>query len=83
MAALFYDKIVTILEQAHRIDPKCELFGASKHQYKLNPPINETVVRMVEEQYHFKLPEDYFQFITRVANGGAGPDGDDTEFRQH
>lgn len=71
---LFYDKIVTILEQAHRIDPKCELFGASKHQYKLNPPINETVVREVEEQYHFKFPADYFQFITRVANGGAGPD---------
>lgn len=73
MAVLPYDKIVTILEQAHRIDSKCELFGASKHQYRLNPPINETVVREVEEKYDFQLPEDYLQFITGLANGGAGP----------
>lgn len=29
---------------------------------------------MVEETYHFTFPEDYFQFITKAANGGAGPD---------
>lgn len=74
MAALCYEKIVTILEQAHRIDRKCELFGASKHQYKLNPPLNAAVVRLVEEKYNFTLPEDYFQFITEIADGGAGPD---------
>lgn len=74
MEALFYEKIATILEQVHRIDQKCELFGASKHQYKLNPPINETIVRAAEEKYNFKLPDDYFHFITKVANGGAGPD---------
>lgn len=74
MAVLFYEKIVTILEQAHRIDQKCQLFGTSKHQYKLNSPINESVVRAVEEKYNFTFPEDYFQFITKVANGGAGPD---------
>ena len=60
MEELFYEKIVGILDQAHRIDRKCELFGASKHQYKLNPPINETVVRAVEERYNIRIPEDYF-----------------------
>lgn len=74
MTELCYEKIVTILEQAHRIDRKCVLFGASQHQYKLNPPVNEASVHLVEEKYDFKLPEDYFQFITKVANGGAGPD---------
>ena len=29
---------------------------------------------MVEKTYHFTFPEDYFQFITQAANGGAGPD---------
>lgn len=74
MAALCYEKIAAILEQAYRIDRKCELFGASKHQYRLNPPINAAVVRAAEEKYHFTLPEDYFRFITQIANGGAGRD---------
>lgn len=74
MAALHYEKIAEILERAHRIDRKCELFGASGHQYKLNPPLEAAVVRSIEEAYQFTFPKDYFQFITQVANGGAGPD---------
>lgn len=74
METLSYEKIVAILSQAHCIDSKCELFGSSKHQYKLNPPISETVIRTIEENYHFTFPEDYFYFITKIANGGAGPD---------
>lgn len=72
--AFCYKEIAAILKQAHCIDQKCELFGASRHQYKLNPPINAEVARSVEETYQFTFPEDYFQFITQVANGGAGPD---------
>ena len=74
MAALRYEKVAEILERAHRIDRKCELFGASAHQYKLNPPIDEAIVRSAEEKYNFTLPKDYFQFITQIADGGAGPD---------
>ena len=74
MEELFYERIAAVLDQAHRIDQKCELFGASKHQYRLNPPIDETVVRAVEERYNFRFPEDYVCFITKIANGGAGPD---------
>lgn len=68
------EEVRKILAQAERIDSKYEMFGASKHQYKLNPPVDTEFVHMVEEKYHFKLPEDYFQFITQVGDGGAGPD---------
>ncbi len=30
------EEIIEILNQARKIDPKCEVFGASRHQYKLN-----------------------------------------------
>lgn len=68
------DEILRILDQAHRIDPGCELFGASRHRYQLNPPANLSFVRRVEERYNFSLPEDYFYFITEIGDGGAGPD---------
>ena len=68
------EEILEILEQAHHIDPECELFGASGHQYRLNPPANLSFVRWVEERYNFRLPEDYFYFITEIGDGGAGPD---------
>lgn len=74
MDKLLKREIAAILEQARRIDPKCELFGASQHQYKLNPPVSEAAVRAAEEKFCFELPEDYVQFITKIANGGAGPD---------
>lgn len=67
-------EIIKILNQAQHIDAKYELFGASTHQYRLNPPISESFVRNVETQYGFTLPEEYFQFITEIGDGGAGPD---------
>ncbi len=74
MTELSYKYVTEILEKAHQIDQKCELFGASTHKYKLNPPICESVVRAVEESYGFRFPEDYVSFITKIGNGGAGPD---------
>ena len=68
------EEIEKILEQARTVDSKYELFGASTHKYKLNPPIEASFVRIIEEKYGFTLPEDYFHFITEVGDGGAGPD---------
>lgn len=68
------EKIEQILDCARAVDKKYELFGASTHKYKLNPPISASFVRNIEEKYGFMLPEDYFYFITEVADGGAGPD---------
>ena len=66
-------EIVEILKQARRIDFRCELFGTSKHKYQLNPPVSASFVRTLEEKYGFSLPDDYFQFITEIGDGGAGP----------
>lgn len=68
------EKVIEILNQARKIDWKYEKFGASLHQYILNPPIDASFVRYVEKQYGFALPEDYFRFITETGDGGAGPD---------
>ena len=68
------EEVIEILNQAQQIDSKYEMFGASTHKYSLNPPIRESFVRGVEERYGFKLPEDYFRFITEIGDGGAGPD---------
>ncbi|MDE6925030.1 MAG: hypothetical protein K2P59_07185 [Acetatifactor sp.] len=53
------EEVEKILNQAESIDSKHDLFGASAHQYKLNPPVSRTFVHDVEERYHFLLPEDY------------------------
>lgn len=68
------EEISVILNEAQRMDEKCQMFGASRHKYLLNPPIRKSFVRQVEERYGFQLPEDYFHFITEVGDGGAGPD---------
>ncbi len=67
------DEIILILNQAKNIDSKYELFGTNKHKYQLNPPVASSFVRSIEEKYDFLLPDDYFQFITEVGDGGAGP----------
>ena len=72
---MFQKEVVEkILVQAEHMDLKYEMFGASGHKYRLNPPVDQEFVREMEKKYHFLLPEDYVQFITEVGDGGAGPD---------
>jgi hypothetical protein len=73
-AMLEREKIMGVLARARQMDPECQMFGASKHQYRLNLPIEASFVRSVEAEYGFSLPEDYFRFITEIGDGGAGPD---------
>ncbi len=37
------------------MDPKYEMFGVSRHQYRLNAPVDRAFVREMEEKYHFML----------------------------
>ncbi len=67
------EEVERILEQAQRMDPQLKMFGASSHQYRLGSPVDLKFVLSIEEEYHFRLPEDYVQFITEVGDGGAGP----------
>ena len=57
---------------AHR-DSKFEVFGASAHQYRLNPALPVEDVESLERHFEMSLPDDYRLFITSVGNGGAGP----------
>ena len=66
-------QILKILRKTKCIDTKYEMFGASKHRYRLNSPLKESFVHRIEEKYGFTLPEDYFRFITKIGDGGAGP----------
>jgi hypothetical protein len=47
--------------------------GVHHHRYQLEPPVSEERVTAYEHRNGIRLPEDYRAFITRVANGGAGP----------
>ncbi len=68
------NEIYAILNRAAKFDKKLQLFGASRHKYKLNKPIDAQDVHNIEQKYCFTLPEDYFKFITEVGDGGAGLD---------
>ncbi len=67
------EEVERILKQARQMDSQYEMFGASTHQYRLNPPVDWTFLCGVEKKYHFTLPKDYVQFITEIGDGGAGP----------
>ena len=68
------EEIKKILRRAASIDSGFDLFGSGKHRYMLNPPIDASFVRSIEEKYSFTLPDDYFSFITETGDGGAGPE---------
>lgn len=65
--------IKDLVEKAGNTDTKREVFGAGKHQYRLNPVLSIETVGEYEEKHHVKLPEEYVFFLTKVGNGGAGP----------
>ncbi|WP_028329318.1 SMI1/KNR4 family protein [Brachyspira alvinipulli] len=63
--------ILNLLNKCKETDKNFKQFASESHKYKLNPPINKNKVIELENKYQFKLPEDYFWFITEVGNGGA------------
>jgi hypothetical protein len=48
-------------------------FGSHEHGFRFAPPLAEEQVAAFEKRYGIELPDDYRAFITRIANGGAGP----------
>ena len=61
------------LQQLAKKDRKRKVFGASAHDYQLNPSLDAEVVASFEADHEITLPEDYRRFITKIGNGGAGP----------
>ncbi|ENV18064.1 SMI1/KNR4 family protein [Acinetobacter guillouiae] len=66
-------KIQQKLEQLKALDIHCTLFGANRHQYRLNPCLSLDVIEQFESSYQIQLPKDYVAFLTQLGNGGAGP----------
>jgi hypothetical protein len=58
-------------------DTEMKTFGASTfghgHRYRLNPVLPVTALVQFEREYDVQLPTDYSDFLTQIANGGAGP----------
>jgi len=66
-------QILEKLDTLRRLDAERNIFGASSHDYQLNPCLGETDINSVEDQYTIHLPDDYRNFLLEVGNGGAGP----------
>lgn len=64
-------RILTKLEDVRRQGLAC--FGSDKHQFRLNPPLNEPEATAFERAHRIGLPEDYREFLTTAGNGGTGP----------
>ncbi len=47
--------------------------GIKKHRFRLEPPLSESEVMILEERYGISFPSDYRAFITSVGSSGAGP----------
>ncbi len=73
MSLAHAEYIKELVKRADKIDKNREIFGASKHQYRLNPVISIDKIHKFESKYNIKLPEEYVFFLTMVGNGGAGP----------
>ncbi len=52
---------------------RAAIFGGNVHLFALNPPLPVADVVQFEHAHRVELPGDYREFITTIANGGAGP----------
>lgn len=50
-----------------------EVFGASSHRWKLEPPLSADELAEVETQLQVELPGEYRSFLLAAGRGGAGP----------
>jgi uncharacterized protein (TIGR02996 family) len=48
-------------------------FAAQHHRYQMLPPLPEAIIRALEAEYGVRFPNDYVDFLARIAEGGAGP----------
>ena len=70
------DRIENLAKKLRRLvtlDKRLRVFGADSHQYRMNPCLTERDVVDLENTYRVQLPGDYRNFLTHIANGGAGP----------
>lgn len=52
---------------------QCSIHGAASHRYEHASPADSEMLAAFESRLGVGLPVDYFQWITTVGDGGAGP----------
>ena len=67
------DRIKEKLKLLKKLDTGLSIFGAPKHQYKINHTVSAETIKRFETNNRIKLPEPYIKFLTEISNGGAGP----------
>jgi hypothetical protein len=65
--------ILRLHKELDQRDPERKVFGSSKHQYRLRPPLPHSEIDAFEKKHAIILPGDYRYFITEIGDGGAGP----------
>ncbi|EYE99986.1 Hypothetical protein CAP_1859 [Chondromyces apiculatus DSM 436] len=69
----FVSEARTICERLSRLDLRRVAFGARSHGYTFAPCLTEAEVAEAEQRHGLTLPPPYRAFITRLGNGGVGP----------
>jgi hypothetical protein len=67
------ERIRTALGRLKSSDFRRSVFGARSHNYQLNAALSDQAVADFERVHGVSLPEDYREFLVRIADGGAGP----------
>ncbi|MDR1083923.1 MAG: SMI1/KNR4 family protein [Deltaproteobacteria bacterium] len=67
------DRYQNKLDRLKKLDPDQTIFGAESHEYRQNPPLPPEKLASFESQFGLSLPEDYREYLLKVADGGLGP----------
>ena len=70
----FPQRLAALNALASREDPRCVIFGANKHRYRFQPVATAQEVAQVQATLGVSFPDSYLQYLTKLGNGGAGPD---------
>ena len=65
------ERILRKLGEVRHKGLKC--FGSETHNFRLNPPLNESAIAEFEAIHKIVLPPDFRSFLRLAGNGGAGP----------
>lgn len=67
------ERIVWKLKMATRRDDALKEFGANRHGYQMNEPLELEAIARFEAKTGIALPNEFSEFLQVVGNGGAGP----------
>ena len=70
----FAMELIRLISRARELDVGLKYYGSQVHRYELAPVLPVSQVRDFEQRHNIRLPQVYFEFLTQVGNGGAGPD---------